>query len=467
MIQRSHLRSFICTAMLASGLAAVPTAQAQIYSSGLSVSLPEPNSAGLGFAPRVERSPYTDGGSRFDLMPLYIYDGKQLFLDVNRVGVKLLDEPTQRIDLLVERRLEGFPTTKAPASLAGMAIRDSSVDFGVSYSIRQPWGQLKAEVVHDVNSTHQGTEARLGYSKDWRSGAWTWRPSLSVAWRTAKLNNYYYGVKASEATGTRAAYEPGAGLEARVGLQTTYALSRHWSLLSGVSATVLSSGVTNSPIVQRRVLPSVYVGAIYDFGSHEREWVGSSSPTYFKLLYGKATEDGCHMLKIITAQCMSTAKVNPTSISAVQIGRPFIQNFQGLPIDIVGYVGLAQHNDNGLQPNGLQVDLYMKAYYAGFPWQDRVKTRLGMGMGVSMAQRVPYVEVSSQAANGEQTSRLLHHLDPTLDVSLGDLVGSRPLKDTYIGVGVSHRSGIFKSSRLLGNVTGGSNYIYSYLETVY
>jgi outer membrane protein len=467
MIQRPPFCSFVCAALLASGLVAVPTAHAQIYSSGLSVSLAEPNSAGLGFAPRVERSPYAGGSTRFDLMPLYIYDGKHLFMDVNRAGMKLLDDSTQRLDVLLERRLEGFPITKVPASLSGMAMRDSSLDMGVSYSIRQPWGQLKAEVLSDVNSTHQGTEARLGYSKDWRSGAWTLRPSVSVAWRSAQLNNYYYGVRASEATATRAAYEAGAGLEARVGLQTTYELSRHWRLLSGVSATLLSNGVTNSPIVQRRVLPSVYVGAVYDFGNHEREWVGASTPTHFKLLYGKATEDGCHMLKIITAQCISTAKVNPTSISAVQIGRPLIQNFQGLPIDIVGYVGLAHHDDNGLQANGLQVDLFMKAYYAGFPWQERVKTRLGMGMGVSLAQRVPYVEVSSQAANGEQTSRLLHHLDPTIDVSLGDLIGSRTLKDTYVGFGVSHRSGIFKSSRLLGNVTGGSNYIYSYLETIY
>ncbi len=467
MIQRSHLYSFICAALLTSGLAAVQPVHAQNYASGLTVNLPEPNSAALGFAPRVERSPYVGAGSRFDLMPLYIYEGKRLFLDVNRVGVKLLDEPTQRIDLLVERRLEGFPLTKAPASLAGMAIRDTSVDVGLSYSIRQPWGQLKAEVVRDSNSTHQGTEARLGYAKEWRSGALTWRPSLSVAWRSAKLNDYYYGVRASEATATRAAYEPGAGLEARVGVHATYEVSKHWSLLTGVSATVLGNGVKNSPIVDQRVLPSYYLGAVYDFGPHDSEWIGTSSPTYFKVLYGQAAADGCHLIKILTAQCLSTAKVNPTSISAVQIGRPFIQNFNGLPIDVVGYVGLAQHNDSGLQPNGLQVDLFMKAFYSGFPWQDRVKTRLGMGMGVSMAQRVPYIEVSSQAAQGEQTSRLLNYLEPSIDVSLGDLIGSRSLKDTYIGLGVSHRSGIFKESRLLGNVNGGSNYIYTYLETVY
>ena len=48
---------------------------------------------------------------------------------------------------------------------------------------------------------------------------------------------------------------------------------------------------------------------------------------------------------------------------------------------------------------------------------------------------------------------------------MGDLIGVRSLKETYIGLGVSHRSGIFGQSRLLGNVNGGSNYIYTYLET--
>ena len=119
----------------------------------------------------------------------------------------------------------------------------------------------------------------------------------------------------------------------------------------------------------------------------------------------------------------------------------------------------------GLQDNGVQLEVFMKAFYTGFPWSDLLKTRLGMGVGVSLAQRAPYIEASSQALDGKPASRLLNYLDPTINISLGDLVGSCRLKDTFIGVGVSHRSGIFGASRLLGNVNGGSNYLYTHVES--
>ncbi|HEX5285788.1 MAG TPA: MipA/OmpV family protein [Polaromonas sp.] len=459
--------SFVGAALLAAGLSAMTPASANGNIEPLTDILPEPSSAGLGLVTGIERSPYRDAGTRYDLLPLYLYEGQRLFLHANRVGVKLLNGSEQRLDLLVERRLEGFPTVRVPSSLAGMAMRDSGLDVGLSYRYRQPWGRLQAELLHDAGNTSKGTEFRLGYTHEWRSGPWTLRPSLTLAWRDARLNNYYYGVQASEATPGRPAYAPGAGINTTAGLYGSYDVSQRWRLLAGVSATVLSSQTKNSPIVQQRVLPAVYVGAAYDFGSHERGWAKEGSPTYVKMLYGKATEDGCHLVKIITARCLSTASVNPTSIVGVQVGRPFIRNLNGWPVDVVGYAGLTYHDDRGLQSNGMQLDLFMKAFYSGFPWSGRVKTRLGMGMGVSLAQRVPYIEASSQAINGELASRLLQYLDPTLDVSLGDIVGSRALKETYIGFGVSHRSGIFRSSRLLGNVNGGSNYIYSYVESAF
>jgi len=465
---RSFLsRPFFGAALLVAGLSAGTPASANGNIEPLTDILPEPSSAGLGFVTGYELSPYRDVGARYDVLPLYLYEGQRLFLHANRVGVKLLDSSEQRLDLLVERRLEGFPTRNLPASLSGMAARNSDLDVGLSYRYRQPWGTLQAELLHDAGSTSRGSELRLGYTREWRSGPWALRPSLTVAWRDAKLNNYYYGVQANEATASRPAYSAGAGINTTLGLYGSYDLSQRWRLLAGVSATALGSQIKNSPIVQRSVLPAVYVGAAYDFGSHEREWAKESSPTYVKLLYGKATEDGCHLVKIITARCFATASVNPTSIAGVQVGRPFIRDFNGWPVDVVGYMGLTYHDDRGLQPNGLQLDLFMKAFYSGFPWSERVKTRLGLGLGVSLAQRVPFIEASSQAANGELTSRLLQYLDPTLDVSLGDLVGSRALKETYIGLGVSHRSGIFRASRLLGNVNGGSNYIYGYVETAF
>ena len=428
-----------------------------------------PGSAGVGLALRASTSPYLGAGTRYDLLPLYLYEGKRLFLHANRAGVKLFNDGDhragQRFDIFIEQRFEGFPAENLPASLTGMASRDSSIDLGLAYRLRQSWGTLRAELVRDVSGASGGYEARLGYGYDWRSGPWSVRPDVSVSWRDAKLNNYYYGVQANEAMVGRAAYAPGSGTQAQLGLYGSYDVSERWRLLAGVSATLLGASVKSSPIVEKRVLPSVYIGAAYDFGTHKRQWDEPSSPTYVKLLYGKATEDGCHLARIITARCLSTAKVNATDISGVHIGKPFIEKVNGWPLDFAGYVGLTHHNERGLQPNGLQLDLYMKAIYYGFPWSERVKTRLGLGVGLSTAQRVPYTEVTSQ--NGKTTSRLLQYLDPTIDISVGDLIGVRSLKETYLGFGVSHRSGIFGASRLLGNVSGGSNYIYSYLESTF
>src|SRR5487761_2699018 len=39
-----------------------------------------PGGAGLGFATQMERSPYRGGGTRNDLVPLYLYEGKHVYL---------------------------------------------------------------------------------------------------------------------------------------------------------------------------------------------------------------------------------------------------------------------------------------------------------------------------------------------------------------------------------------------------
>jgi outer membrane protein len=181
------------------------------------------------------------------------------------------------------------------------------------------------------------------------------------------------------------------------------------------------------------------------------------------VLYGSSTD--CNLLPIMALRCSSTRTTDNTRIAGLELGRPLVERVHGWPLDFVGYVGLLRHDENDLQPNAWQLDAYIKAYYYGFPWSERVRTRLGMGAGFSMAEHVPYVEERDQARRGRNTSKLLNYLDPSIDFSVGDLIGARAMKETYFGVGVSHRSGIFGTSQMLGNVNGGSNYIYTYIES--
>ena len=78
---------------------------------------------------------------------------------------------------------------------------------------------------------------------------------------------------------------------------------------------------------------------------------------------------------------------------------------------------------------------------------------------------MPFSEQRDQALRGRDTSKLLLYLDPTIDINVGDLFKARELRETYVGIGVSHRSGIFGSARLFNSVNGGSNYIYGFVET--
>ncbi|WP_313454976.1 MipA/OmpV family protein [Stenotrophomonas sp.] len=450
--------------LLAAAIAMACTTPALAQDAMLGTLLEEPGSAGLGFLMRVESSPYKGADDRVDLLPLYLYEGERFFLRSNAAGVRLATQDDQGLELFVERRLEGYPEDETPEILEGLRTRNGEADLGARYYWKHQGHTWDLSVRQDISSTSKGSEVRAGYGYLWRGQRWDVQPVLSLEWRSSKLNDYYFGVEPYEATAERPAYAAGSGLDVTAGLYARYRFLQHWSLLGGVYATQQSSSVRNSPLVDDRVQWGALLGAAYDFGNGQVRWDDDTSPTYVKVFYGRDSADGCHMVKIMTFSCTDLNDVDPTDIWGVHVGRPFVSELNGWPLDLVGYVGVLRHDEKGHQPDSWQIDAYMKAFYYGFPWSHRVKTRIGFGFGLSYAERVPYAEVQSQARRERNTSKLLNYLDPSIDVSLGDIFGSRRWHDLYLGVGISHRSGIFGSAQMLGTVDGGSNYIYAYLE---
>jgi len=419
---------------------------------------------GFGYATHFGPSPYRGANNGRDHLLVYIYEGEHAYLHSYRVGLKF-DQDAWRFDAFLRQRFEGYSQDRAPSSTVGMDLREPGLDAGVAVRRRTSWGTPYAELTRDISHRSYGMELKLGYWNEWARGRLSLKPHFAVSLREAKLNDFYYGVSPAEANAQRPAYAPGGGVDVEIGLYGAYRLTENWQLVGGLGALRRSSGVRASPIVEDRIEASAMLGLLYDFSPQMKRWAPEGRPLIARTFYGYSSD--CNLIKIVPLSCTDTHTKDQTDVWGFEAGRTLIKQPNGWPMDIAGFVGLVRHLEKGYQDDFWQVNAYLKVYYWGFPWDRWVRTRVGFGGGLAYAEHIPEMEIRDQARRGRGTWKLLNYLDPTVDFRLGDLVPARALRDTYLGFGVSHRSGMFGKSRLFGDVNGGSNYIYAYVETTF
>ena len=77
--------------------------------------------------------------------------------------------------------------------------------------------------------------------------------------------DYYYGVRQSEATSARPAYEGKSTTETEVGVRFIYLLASNQRLILDVNDTRWGSGISKSPLVDRTSTPGLLLGYTYAF----------------------------------------------------------------------------------------------------------------------------------------------------------------------------------------------------------
>ena len=105
---------------------------------------------------------------------------------------------------------------------------------------------------------------------------------------------------------------------------------------------------------------------------------------------------------------------------------------------------------------------YIRRRYALL--KSNVSLRTGFGFGVSYADKIPVVEQRKQGARDRNTSNLLNYLKFQVDFPIENYIKSKLTRDCYAGMTVVHRSGIFGTSDILGDVSGGSDWVTFHLE---
>jgi len=90
-------------------------------------------------------------------------------------------------------------------------------------------------------------------------------PGVDLEWESARLVDYYYGVRPEEATLNQHAYIGRETLNEKARLTGFYLINKSWTVFVGVQAAVFGSGITDSPMVKRRSTMRGYMGTAWIF----------------------------------------------------------------------------------------------------------------------------------------------------------------------------------------------------------
>jgi outer membrane protein len=225
------------------------------------------------------------------------------------------------------------------------------------------------------------------------------------------------------------------------------------------------TGVQNSPLVETPNFSTFFVGGTYIFGNvlkptyiHDADRAGEWA---WRVNYGYQA-DG-NIVSEIDQGDFSKSEYADTNIGGITLSKLLTD---GPRVDFVGNLAFFRHfeEDEG-NGNFWSYNAYIMARGTGYsPWSKEEWFRWGFGFGMSYAETVPIAEQRKQAEKGGNTSRFLNYLEMTLDFPLRRVTKASWLQRCYTGLTIVHRSGIFGTSDILGDVAGGADWITAHLE---
>ena len=206
--------------------------------------------------------------------------GDHFFFDNGDLGITFADNDALTASVVArfnsdrvffdrtDTRFVSFDAAGAPLTSSvefEVPDRDYAIELGVEVLTDGNWGALQLAAFHDVSSTHDGYEVSAEYSYPWRDQRFFIQPSIGVSYKSAALNDYYWGVTDEEAGLVVLPYEADAGLNARARLMFGYQLSRHWSFSLVAEVNRLNDEAADSPIVEEQNVLGYFTGFAFRF----------------------------------------------------------------------------------------------------------------------------------------------------------------------------------------------------------
>lgn len=143
--------------------------------------------------------------------------------------------------------------------------RDYAIELGVEMLTDGRWGALQLSAFQDVSGTHEGFELYADYSFGWRNRRIYIEPSLGASYKSADLNNYYWGVTQAEAGNVVLPYEAGSGINWHARLVFGFQVNLQWAVTLVAEYERLNDAAAMSPIVDEHDVKGFFAGMAWRF----------------------------------------------------------------------------------------------------------------------------------------------------------------------------------------------------------
>lgn len=202
----------------------------------------------LGVAVISSPEPYVDADNDVLVVPALSFEYKRFYFRGIFAGYTFWERGDFKADAVLRPRFEGYEEDDSPF-LRGMEDRRISADLGVELQWERERIGVSLTPVTDILDRSGGQEVTLQLYSPIRFGPVRVEPRVGVAWQSADLADYYFGVRPEEALPDRPAYETGDALNLTGGVFVFSPVAKRLLFQGFVRVDQLDEDIEASPIV--------------------------------------------------------------------------------------------------------------------------------------------------------------------------------------------------------------------------
>ncbi len=220
------------------------------------------NNLGIGTA--ISESPYHGVDNDPLPFPMVTYHSDTFYIQALEIGYKIVNVKMLKFNAIINPVLRNLDPDDSQY-LNGMEKRDRTIDAGFKLAIKPiPLISFSAKALHDTLGVHEGYRTELKASV-----LIPFNKSFIIMLNHARQKyssdyiNYYFGVKANEATASRSEYIPASSNISATGVNFIYNITDKVQTNLGITRNKLGDEIKNSPIVDKDETTSYFLSLTY------------------------------------------------------------------------------------------------------------------------------------------------------------------------------------------------------------